>query len=1578
MACVPLEAGTLQFTLPQGVKVLLNCEQPLDGVSGYVGQLFHPETPRTMVAVSDVIPFGVGAAAGTLDGGTINVPGTPGTNYKVVLRVWNLGDGATYSLADANGRGAQSEVVTVVPGGRILNQVWPPGGLTELQPFCLYAVWPEQVLFSNNGAGILAPMFGPEPTNPCLVIQGNTPQGIPAGEQSYSGERLARSRYTAELWVGTAGDDPLALRPAGRTSFGLSGLFLGKVIDLPLNVSEGSYFQVRIWDNPSGVLSWEDLKDPNTARGVSRILPLRRRTPLPPGEFILAGLESFNLAKSGEIAITAHPLSQSASEGASVTFSVAANGADPLKYQWQKDGAPIPAAKAASLILSSLSSGDAGDYVVTISNACGSVTSRSALLVITPPPVLITISPQSQSVSVGAQVTFTVVAMGGEPLAYQWQFNGEDIAGAVNPLFTIPDVNPTHAGSYRVIVSNSEQSQTSTAAVLTVLGWDLLLASSPAEGGTVTGAGNFAAGTNAAITATPSSGWRFVNWSGPGVADPSAVVTSVTMTGHRLVTAHFVRTWQLTLGVDPVLGGTVSGEGTFDQGTLAPIIATPALTFRFVRWEGTGVTDPQASSTTVLLDQNRCVTAVFTANLPSSWIELDARVTIESPLTGNTPLIQFTIGGDPTSLQPHGQPRFARVGAMNFHEVVYPGDLGISVGGEFYVRIWAWEPTWTTPEGALAAGAPVAVSPKFTLTHRGELGAYTLPSLRLTLSGYEGWNLESDGNLSLHLLTVPLAFSPSRRFTLVGAAQKALLIDVLSGDVVQQYDHGTDEVASVALSPYLEFVLIVTGEPSQAILYDTPTGKALLQIAEQPLPQVFNNRAAGEDVPVMLTTRSASHTRLLDTFNHTLSMTALGDNLQLEWSHGALQIAAGIDGPWNTAPALTSPARVNRLQDYFYRVSYGLEQDTPLPPETTIANWWRAVEDALERQGQNPPPLDLSSIASKTDLSNSLSIQDHVVQNLTPAFTSFWEGVETLYEQRAHFLINNLRFDYSMQERYGIDRNHDGNMDLPNSREYVHNVDPAASLPATPTFVVAFYCPFNPRTGALSAGPPPPDVYEYEWALRGIRPEAAALVTQSSDASRNRIWRTRLPEGHYEVTLTVIDSRIPFIPIKRSLTKEVRIEDLLVVSIGDSYSSGEGNPEAWIQERRLVETSSPFFPYFLLTGLRTRFHDVWWADDGVGPSRGPSTTYVGPFEQVSEHLSLVEQQHLRAHRSTLAWPSQVAWDLERLSPRSSVTFLALPVTGARVRVGVLNPTAGADHPVGTKYLPSQMYTLKQLIGARKIDLVLVSIGGNDVGFSQLVLILMLYDYSYWDAMSEWARSAVDQARSKLISTFETGSFKSAYYDPDSDKPEQFSNVEGLGRLRKALADLANALTELGVDADDVYQIEYPDLFTNADGKPCHLALTHVVETVFGGNMGKRLEQQEMAWAMSALLPRLNTQIALACEDSRWTFVTGIRERFKGHGVCTPRIPFAGNPYPSRVKVTTDGLRWIRAGLEAEEIQGPHGSSIKEYGLHVAERIDTLGMLHPTDIGHQIIKQEVLKVLRPRIEGELLGTGEPEP
>ena len=170
--------------------------------------------------------------------------------------------------------------------------------------------------------------------------------------------------------------------------------------------------------------------------------------------------------------ITTQPQSQTVTAGATATFSVVATGTTPLTYQWSKNGASIAGATNSSYTTPATVSGDNGStFTVTVTNVAGSKISTAATLTVTGGSVAptITTQPRSQTVTVGATATFSVVATGTAPLAYQWSKNGATIGGATNSSYTTPaTVSGDNGSTYTVTVSNVAGSKTSNAATLTV------------------------------------------------------------------------------------------------------------------------------------------------------------------------------------------------------------------------------------------------------------------------------------------------------------------------------------------------------------------------------------------------------------------------------------------------------------------------------------------------------------------------------------------------------------------------------------------------------------------------------------------------------------------------------------------------------------------------------------------------------------------------------------------------------------------------------------------------------------------------------------------------------------------------------------------------------------------------------------------------------------------------------------------------------------------------------------------------------------------------------------------------------
>jgi len=166
-------------------------------------------------------------------------------------------------------------------------------------------------------------------------------------------------------------------------------------------------------------------------------------------------------------AISLQPANHTVLVGDSVSFTVTAGGTLPLSFQWRFKGTNIVAETSSSLGLQNVQSTNAGLYSVLVTNIAGSQLSSNANLTVNAPP-RITTQPRTQSLRTGSNVTFTVVATGTSPLAYQWKLRATNIPNATSSSLTLNNVQLTAAGDYNAVVTNIAGSVLSAIATLYV------------------------------------------------------------------------------------------------------------------------------------------------------------------------------------------------------------------------------------------------------------------------------------------------------------------------------------------------------------------------------------------------------------------------------------------------------------------------------------------------------------------------------------------------------------------------------------------------------------------------------------------------------------------------------------------------------------------------------------------------------------------------------------------------------------------------------------------------------------------------------------------------------------------------------------------------------------------------------------------------------------------------------------------------------------------------------------------------------------------------------------------------------
>lgn len=103
--------------------------------------------------------------------------------------------------------------------------------------------------------------------------------------------------------------------------------------------------------------------------------------------------------------------------------------------------------------------------------------------------------------------------------------------------------------------------------------------------GTVAGGGTYPEGTQVTISATPATGYNFINWTENSSVVSNNAEYSFAATANRTLVANFEAiTYTITATANPTTGGTVSGAGTFEHGQTVTVTATANTGYTFTNW----------------------------------------------------------------------------------------------------------------------------------------------------------------------------------------------------------------------------------------------------------------------------------------------------------------------------------------------------------------------------------------------------------------------------------------------------------------------------------------------------------------------------------------------------------------------------------------------------------------------------------------------------------------------------------------------------------------------------------------------------------------------------------------------------------------------------------------------------------------------------------------------------------------------------------------------------------------------------------------------------------------------------------
>jgi hypothetical protein len=459
----------------------------------------------------------------------------------------------------------------------------------------------------------------------------------------------------------------------------------------------------------------------------------------------------------------------------------------------------------------------------------------------------------------------------------------------------------------------------------------------------------------------------------------------------------------------------------------------------------------------------------------------------------------------------------------------------------------------------------------------------------------------------------------------------------------------------------------------------------------------------------------------------------------------------------------------------------------------------------------------------------------------------------------------------------------------------------------------------------------------------------------------------------------------------RRATAEIAVRDLLIAGLGDSIASGDGNPDRPVT----LDDEGFCFRRFLPSGKAEYFRP-----GRVGfPGDRACDLDVGSDKDRTEWARLSARWMTPAcHRSLYGYQLRAALALAIESPHLAVTFLPLACTGATIADGLFGGQRARELNCGGSLCPTttpaQVTQLRDLVTraqrgqpGRTLDLVFLTIGANDIGFSGLIADIMI------EAPGERGLFS----RAGIISSPET-----AQATLERKLPGEFA------RLRAALKPLVNNALER------VVFVSYGNPALDPQGGPCPGGRGGFdVHPAFGVD-AERL-RRTATFVQDRFLPTLKGIVTCsakgACQNpaDAMSFVEDHQAAFAEHGFCAraetdppfdrecfsadgtsfteslvtgATQPLACGAAVSEFRVYARRARWIRTPNDSyfAAMTFPEGVSavLQPSSLHDA----TWGVLsavyggaiHPTAEGHAAMADAALVGARNALQ--LSGTGEP--
>ena len=412
-------------------------------------------------------------------------------------------------------------------------------------------------------------------------------------------------------------------------------------------------------------------------------------------------------------------------------------------------------------------------------------------------------------------------------------------------------------------------------------------------------------------------------------------------------------------------------------------------------------------------------------------------------------------------------------------------------------------------------------------------------------------------------------------------------------------------------------------------------------------------------------------------------------------------------------------------------------------------------------------------------------------------------------------------------------------------------------------------------------------IVRYAWSIDGTSVgETAACAPFEYD----------LPaEGTYEVSLLVEDDEGD----TREVSRPIVVHDILIFGIGDSYGSGEGSPDVELSLDALERVEAARTEVFRAAAALAS------PERGAsGPRPAESAAHADALAALAEAeaAAAAQWQNQRCHRSARSAQARAAQLLEERDAHTSVTFVHLACSGARVFEGLLRGYEGIE-PIGDELLEPQIDRVAELADGHEIDALVVSIGGNDANFADVILACTLADGCHEApfVVDPGFADVVDGVCS-VIPSFEDEC--NEYFDDILGDPESLDAVtifdvhsktqdvdgqdigeDGNDDLPANYAALAAAIVgTLGMDPARVYLTAYPDISRDRNGAYCGWDATPIFSSIRAQPPG--IWRDELIWADTHAATELAATMRTATETHGWRFVDDIASRSRRHGYCS--------------------------------------------------------------------------------------------